>query len=379
MTTPFAAARTPGAAPALPLPPADDETATAGDPWEAFGAELDELRRQVLDSLGEEDARYIRRLIRLQRSLDLGGRLALLAGVFPPAWLAGVGMLSLAKILDNMEIGHNVLHGQYDWMRDPTIHSTTWEWDIVCPAAQWKHSHNEMHHQWTNVRGKDRDVGYGVLRMDPEEPWTRLAAFQPLSFVTLAVLFEWGIGIHDVDLGFTDDGPLDWERGKPKLVELGAKARKQVTKDYLLFPLLSAPFGLPGMVAAFTGALTANVVRNLWAFAVIFCGHFPDGAEIFDPDEVQDETRGQWYRRQALGSANFDGGPLMHLLTGNLDHQIEHHLFPDIPSRRYAHIAPKVRDICRRHGVRYNTGPMAKQFGRVIRKTIALSFRDARR
>ena len=59
----------------------------------------------------------------------------LLVGRRRPAWLLGTAALSLAKILDNMEIGHNVLHGQWDWMRDPKIHSSTWEWDHTSPAG----------------------------------------------------------------------------------------------------------------------------------------------------------------------------------------------------------------------------------------------------
>jgi linoleoyl-CoA desaturase len=96
---------------------------------EAIGAELDAIRAEVVDSLGEADARYIHRVIAAQRALEVGGRAVLLFSKFPPAWIAGTAALSVAKILDNMEIGHNVLHGQWDWMRDPKIHSTTWEWD----------------------------------------------------------------------------------------------------------------------------------------------------------------------------------------------------------------------------------------------------------
>ena len=97
------------------------------------------------------------------------------------------------------------------------------------------------------------------------------------------------------------------------------------------------------------GNLTANVVRNVWTHAVIFCGHFPDGAETFDFDEsdLDGETRGDWYVRQLLGSCNVDGPPVMHLMTGNLSYQIEHHLFPDLPSNRYAEVAPRVRDALR--------------------------------
>jgi NADPH-dependent stearoyl-CoA 9-desaturase len=338
-----------------------------------LAAELDAIRDGVLSSLGEQDAAYLRRVLRLQRTLELCGRAALLAGVIPPAWVAGTTMLALSKILENMEIGHNVMHGQWDWMRDEEIHSTTWEWDNVCPSRQWKHTHNHMHHQWTNVAGKDRDIGYGVLRVHGAQPWRPRHLAQPVVFVTLATLFEYGVGLHDLESDLLDGGRPTWEEMGPKLTETLRKARSQVTKDYVLFPLLAAPFGLPSVVAAATGAAAANVVRNLWSFAVIFCGHFPDGVEVFTEDEIDGESRGGWYRRQVLGSANFEGGRIMHLLTGNLDHQIEHHLFPDLPSSRYAEIAPAVREVCDRHGLQYNTGSFARQFGTVVRKVLRYS------
>ena len=104
---------------------------------EAIGVELDALRQGVMDSRGESDAAYIRRVIDVQRKLELGSRAVLLFSKFPPAWVLGTVGLSVAKILENMEIGHNILHGQWDWMRDPKIHSTTWEWDMASPAVQW--------------------------------------------------------------------------------------------------------------------------------------------------------------------------------------------------------------------------------------------------
>ncbi len=77
----------------------------------------------------------------------------------------------MSKILDNMEIGHNVMHGQYDWMREPSLNSRVFEWDTVCPSDQWRHSHNYVHHTYTNILGQDRDIGYGILRMDPAQKW----------------------------------------------------------------------------------------------------------------------------------------------------------------------------------------------------------------
>ena len=77
---------------------------------EAFGRELDALRRDIEDSRGAKDAAYIRRTIRVQRSLELGGRIVLLGSKYRPAWLVGTALLSVAKIIENMELGHNVMH-----------------------------------------------------------------------------------------------------------------------------------------------------------------------------------------------------------------------------------------------------------------------------
>jgi NADPH-dependent stearoyl-CoA 9-desaturase len=137
------------------------------DDLTAIAAELDAIRDEVMADLGDHDADYIRRVIRAQRTLEVGGRAALLVSLFPPAWLVGTAALSVAKILENMEIGHNVMHGQWDWMRDPEIHSSTWEWDNVSSAVDWKHSHNFEHHTFTNIVGKDRDLGYMIMRVDP--------------------------------------------------------------------------------------------------------------------------------------------------------------------------------------------------------------------
>ena len=106
---------------------------------------------------------------------------------------------------------------------------------------------------------------------------------------------------------------------------------------------------------------------------IIFCGHFPEGTQEFSIEEAANETRGGWYLRQMLGSANLTGGRLFHILSRQPRHQIEHHLFPDIPAHRYAEIAVEVRAICERYGLHYNTGPLHKQFGSVVRKIVQLA------
>jgi linoleoyl-CoA desaturase len=339
---------------------------------EQLGVELDAIRQDILDSRGADDAAYIRKMIKTQRGLELGSRAVLLFSAFPPAWVVGTAGLSVAKILDNMEIGHNILHGQWDWMRDPKIHSTTWEWDMASPAEQWKHSHNQVHHTYTNVVGKDNDLGYGIMRVDEDQRWTPFHLGQPIWCFINAVFFEYGIAAYDLDLGAVikkkQTKDPDFRR---RLKEVGTKIRKQVTKDYVAHPLLSIPTG--SFVSTLAANFTANVVRNLWSNSVILCGHFPEGVETFEKRSIDGETKGEWYVRQMLGSANISGSKALHVMTGNLSHQVEHHLFPDLPSNRYAEIAPKVRALFEKYDLNYCTRPMPQQVYSAWHKVVRLS------
>src|SRR5437763_128028 len=314
-------------------------TTLTSDQVEQLGRELDDLRNRVRADLGQRDAQYIRRIIKAQRGLEIGGRLLLEVGFLPPAWLAGTTALSLSKILDNMEIGHNVMHGQYDWMKDPALDSKRFEWDTACPGDQWRHSHNYMHHTHTNVLGKDRDIGYGVLRMSEDQEWRLRDLGNPVYATLLALLFQWGVAVHDLEVERIEAGEVTLADKREILRNIWEKGRRQVLKDYVAFPLLAGP----GAPFTFAGNLSANLIRNVWAFMIIFCGHFPEGVEEFSEEEVEQETRGAWYLRQMLGSANLTGSKLFPILSGNLSHQIEHHLFPDIPAHRSGEISTELR------------------------------------
>jgi linoleoyl-CoA desaturase len=308
-------------------------------------------------------------VIGVQRRLELGSRAVLLASLFPPAWIVGTAGLSIAKILENMEIGHNVMHGQWDWMRDPAIHSTTWEWDNATPSDMWKHSHNQVHHKYTNVLGRDNDLGYGIMRVDEEQRWSKFYLGQPLYNFINACLFEYGIAAYDLEIGKVIGGRADKSEFKAKAKHVLRKIKKQATRDYLVHPLLSGPSALTTL----TANLTANLVRNLWTHSVIMCGHFPKGIATFTKHSIDGETRGEWYLRQMLGAGNISGGPALHMMTGNLSFQIEHHLYPDLPSNRYQEIAPQVREIFERYGLPYVTGRMPKQLASAWLKILRLS------
>jgi NADPH-dependent stearoyl-CoA 9-desaturase len=394
---------------------------------EEIGREFDELHEQVKADLGDRDATYIRSMIAFQRRLALIGRAELIASRWRIPWALGAATLGMAKILENMEIGHNVMHGQWDWMNDPVINSKAWDWDTASTAEAWRHSHNYIHHTYTNIIGKDRDLGYEIMRIDPAQKWHPFYLLQPFYNVLLSLLFEWGVAVHDLDFDAIRAGEKDGKQVLKELRGIGGKARAQITKDYIAWPLISggvmtlvelgvlgakareestasglgrkarramrkARRATPGgesngilaqliarrsfrepFMRTLTADVVANLMRNVWSYAIIFCGHFPDQTFTFTQEETADESRGAWYVRQLCGAANIDGGPMFHVISGNLGYQVEHHLFPDMPSTRYGEIAPKVREICERYDLPYNSGPFAQQLGMVQRTILRLA------
>lgn len=348
----------------------------SGDELERFGAEIDAIRARTVADLGDRDARYIRNVYKVVRYSEILGRALLMVAWFlPEGWVfgtaaAGAIILGLSKILDNMELGHNVIHGQYDWMGDPTLNGKNFEWDIAGTSDNWRKTHNFRHHTYTNIHGMDEDLGYGVLRLFPEQKWHPARLGQPIYAVIFAILFEWGVAIQDLRLGRWLTGRVTGKQMKEIARPALVKIRSQVVKDYVIWPLLAGP----GFFVVLAGNAVANVIRSLWTYTVIFCGHFTTDVQTFPKSVLKNDTRAHWYMRQIAGSSNLKGGFVLNVMTGNLSHQIEHHLFPDVPANRYAEMAVHVREICDRYGLHYNTGSMVKQFGQVIWRIIRHSF-----
>ncbi|WP_163702035.1 fatty acid desaturase family protein [Mycolicibacterium sarraceniae] len=337
---------------------------------DALGTALDAIRTEVEDSRGARDAAYIRRTIMFQRALDAGARLLIFGSRSRSGWAVGMVSLAVAKSIENMEISHNVVHGQWDWMNDPEIHSTTWEWDMAGVMSQWRYSHNYRHHVYANVVDLDDDLGFGIMRVTRDVPWRPRNLMQPLRNALLAVIFEWGIALHG--LHSEHERAANAEERAASTKAFKAKIKRQVIKDYLLIPALNGP----RWRRALTANVAANILRNLWAYTVIFCGHFPDGVSTFTREAVEQESKGEWYLRQMLGSANFTAGRVLAFMSGNLCYQIEHHLFPDLPSNRYAAIAPRVRALCDAHRLPYITGPLLRQFLQTQRTIWKLALPD---
>lgn len=324
-----------------------------------FGQQVERIRREIMDSIGEQDAQYIYKIRNFVRYSEIASRgLLMFGGWMPPVWLLGTGLLGLSKIVENMELGHNVMHGQFDWLNDPSLNGAAYDWDTMSTGDDWKYTHNYIHHTYTNIVGKDHDVGYGLMRISDLQKWEpRFLLNLPLT-LQLMLFFEWYVGLQNLHL---EDAIIykskTWAQVWQDSAKFRQKASRQIAKDYLFFPLIAGP----NAVAVLSGNVVANLLRNVWASAVIFNGHFTEDTETFEQDNTEHETRAEWYLRQIRGSSNFTGTSALHILSGNLSHQIEHHLFPDMPANRYAEAAVQIRALCGEYGIHYNEASFFKQ------------------
>jgi linoleoyl-CoA desaturase len=347
---------------------------------EALRRDVDELRARVGAKVGEEDAEYIRSVRLLGRALEASGRLLIHVSLEPFSFGIGVLSLGLYKVLENMEIGHNVMHGQYDFMQDPTLDSKTYEWDIVGTAETWKHGHNVTHHTYTNVLGKDDDFGYLFFRLSSDVAWKPRHLFQWVVNPLISLSFDHAATYYHA----RPSEYLTAERGSRERSEqvrdmlgdwfrLARKTAAQYGKEYLFYPALAGPFAPK---VAFGNTL-AQGLRNVWTYAVIQCGHLTGATSTFTQADLKAETRGGYYLRQILGSSNIDAGPVLGMFTGHLSHQIEHHLFPDIPAHRYREIGSELRRICEKHGIPYNSASFGQQYRSVLKALVRYSVPNA--
>ena len=336
---------------------------------EALGREFDAIRQEIEESRGGGDAAYIARIITIQRQLMVAGRLTLFASSFPPAWVAGTAHLVGRK--DPRKHGDRPQRHAWPVGLDERPGNPFGDMGVgqhlsggpVEALAQLRASHV---HQRAG-EGQRRGIRHSPRDQRPE--WHPVNLGQPVYYALLALLFEWGVALHDLDIMAIRKREKDSSDLRRQLKGIWRKVRRQVGKDYLIFPCST----VPNFLSTLSANVTANLVRNLWSNIIIFCGHFPDGAEKFTEEELEDESKAEWYLRQLLGSANFEGSRFLHVMAGSLGYQIEHHLFPDLPSNRYPEIAERVRALCEKYDIPYTTGPLYRQYGQTLRTLLRLS------
>ena len=324
--------------------------------FRAFAAALDELRREVEADIGEKDTAHVRRIVALSRRLEVLGRGLIHVSIEPIAFGLGVGALWAHKSLELMEIGHMALHGAYDRLPDAELHANNFRWKAPIDEVSWRAGHNIRHHQHTNIAGRDPDLNFGGQRLSERVPFRQVHRLQPVSNVLSWFGFALAINMHVtgmLDIYLHKGAPAslrDLEPGTKRGARRAfwTKTLRYYSKEFAFYPMLAGPWA--GKVAL--GNLLSEIGRDLYAAATIYSGHV--GAADY-PEDTLTTQRARWYAMQVEGARNFDVPRFLSILSGGLDRQIEHHLFPRLPPNRLREISPRVRAICEKHGVKYKS------------------------
>ncbi|MET0342109.1 MAG: acyl-CoA desaturase [Polyangiales bacterium] len=347
--------------PASPKPRNEPTSEARNDPDEqrlsAFASALDALRREVELDLGSKDLAHIRRVVALSRRLELLGRGLIHFSVEPVAFGLGVGALWAHKALELTEIGHMALHGAYDRLPDKALHANNFRWRAPIDEVSWRAGHNIRHHQYTNISGRDPDLNFGALRLSARVPYRRAHRLQPVSNLLSWLGFAVAINLHVTGMNdiYLHKGPPESLRDLEPQTKRAAKrafwskTARYYGREYGLFPVLAGPYL---WWKPLLGNALSEVGRDVYSAAVIYCGHV--GADDYAAGSHA-RSRGRWYAMQVEGTRNFTQPRWASLLSGALNFQIEHHLFPRLPPNRLREIAPRVRKICEDHGVKYKT------------------------
>jgi fatty acid desaturase len=337
--------------------------------FDAIQAAFDQLQARYRAGLGPDDVAYIKGLRQKSRIFELIGRGLIWFGLEPFSFVLGISFLFLHRNLESIEIGHNCLHGQYDYFPEiPEFHSKNFRWKSPIDEEGWRREHNNMHHVFTNVYAKDPDLTHGFLRTNDRLPWAPWHLIQfPLYLLYFYPFMTYkfnaqNLGFNQpfIDKHFPDSegyAQLNYviDGGDQKALrkrDFRAKARV-IFKEYYVFPLLALLTGY-SLVRVFFANLIADIINSLWMTFTLQSSHFTA------PLQAEDclEHKGKWYESQIQSTVNFKGHfRWQSIMWGHIDYQIEHHLFPDLPSRHYPVMASEVQAICKQYGIDYQSNP----------------------
>jgi linoleoyl-CoA desaturase len=363
-----------------PTSPSSPATLPRAERLRRFGDAIDAIKADVEGKLGDDDVRYVTRMERVSRTLEVVGRTTIHLSMDPVTFTLGVIALWLHKQLQATEIGHTALHGAYDRFPEATkFHSKTFRWDTPIDEASWRAGHNVRHHGNTNVAGRDPDIHFGPVRLTKDTPWTPRQRIQ-LPFTLFFLFPNFGFlmnlhftGVNDALFGNGRGGMDFLPDRQPETVRgaLRRAARKYgpyYLKEYVFFPALAGPFFWKVLL----GNWLAETMRDVYSAATIYCGHVGEDVAS-DPEGQTSGSRGEWYALQVEATNDFEVPRPISILCGGLDRQVAHHLFPKLAPERLREVAPAVRAACEAHGVAYKTDTWPRTLRKALGYVAALS------
>lgn len=339
---------TPAAALSFP----DDETRLR-----SLARSLDEIYREAKAKVGAADLAHIRRVDRCSRGCEVVGRGLLWFGPGPVSFLGGVALLWIHKQLQTAEIGHTTLHGAFNRIEGADeFRSASFAWrGVPIDESSWIAAHNGRHHGLTNVVGEDPDMEFGRARLTDRTPHRAQHRSQLASVLVSFPIFTLAMAAHSTGitaLYFAENASASKDTSSAVRREAWTRLLRKVGPHYLkelvVFPLLAGP----RFLRVLAGNILSEVVRDVYTASTIYCGHVGPEVESF-PAGTRPTSKGERYEMQIAASNDFRVPWVVSVLCGGLDRQVEHHLFPSLPTNRLRDIASDVRRVAEEHGVPY--------------------------
>ena len=239
---------------------------------------------------------------------------------------------------------------------------------LTSPLA-WYHQHNIGHHAYTNVPSRDPDL----YHMRDLHRSTSATAYRPAyAYQRFTVFIGWlasylGLAVY------------------PSIERLAHSTYFQIVPGLRGRPLLLAAeiaHVLCTAAVLFLPFLLFDDARKAWAFFVVpqavHSALFMLNSQITHLHAQCMARDEDWYKHQVRTAANHGGGSWPHfLLSGGLNHQIEHHLFPSVNHCHHPRLRPIVRRVCATHGVPYREfGGYRDAFASYYDNVVRLGRRD---
>lgn len=265
--------------------------------------------------------------------------------------------LGFGMVWSAINVGHDAIHGSYstnkfvNWMLSHTFNLNG------ASAYMWTKMHNTAHHTYTNVMGLDEDVeSVPVLRLSPDTPYKKVHKYQyrfAFLFYGLATI-SW-VFIKDYVKFFKNEvGNFNNEK-HPKIEVFLLFFYKII--NYTLFIVLPHLLVDISWAHILGGFLLMHFIAGMYLALVFMLAHIVEKAHFPIPNEVN-ELENSWLVHQLYTTANFgEDSLLLGFLTGGLNTQVEHHLFPNMCSIHYRGLSKVVKKTAEEFGLPYYTYP----------------------
>jgi len=225
--------------------------------------------------------------------------------------------------------------------------------------ANWQHQHNTMHHGFTNIEGHDEDIDTGdYLRLSPHKPRKKIHAFQHIYawFLYGLMTILW-VTTKDFNQlrGYKKEGvKLNSRYSYDKLMFIMVLSKVLYYIAFMVIPIIVLPFAWYWIVLFF---LTMHFTAGFILTVIFQTAHVMPTSEYPLPD-TRNNMENDWAVHQLKTTANFaTDNRIITWLTGGLNHQVEHHLFPNISHVHYSRVAPIVKRTAQAYGIPYHSQP----------------------